>query len=187
MVREAKVEWCGLDSLGISGMSWPEAERDKGLLRGIALERAREWLFADKAGLSAGEKEFIRLSHQAEKRQRNRLLGFVSVLMVVTGVAVWQAFNATEAERVALNQEQRAEQSREQAESVISFMVFDLRDKLEPIGRLDIMRDVQERVATFYANSADTAQNQQRLWQRATNRINRGNTEATQGHLEAAE
>ena len=168
-----------------------EDQQDKGLLRGIALERGREWLFADKAGLSAEEKDFIRRSHQAEeqqrKGQRNRLLGFVSALVVVAGVAIWQAFSATEAEKVAQNQEQQAQKAREQAEGVINFMVFDLRDKLEPIGRLGIMRDVQERVGTYYDNAGDGIKNQQHLWQRATNRINRGDTEAAQGNLKTAE
>ena len=69
-LREEHDFLLGKQQLELSLHDWqqlPEAQRDKGLLRGIALERAREWLFADKAGLSTVEKKYIHLSHiQAE-------------------------------------------------------------------------------------------------------------------------
>ncbi|MBJ6611887.1 MAG: toll/interleukin-1 receptor domain-containing protein [Candidatus Thiothrix moscowensis] len=37
----------------------PDAHKDKGLLQGIALERAREWLFANRSGLSADERAYM--------------------------------------------------------------------------------------------------------------------------------
>ena len=168
-----------------------EPEKDKALLRGLALERAREWLFAEKAGLSTDEKNYIQLSHTADenlrKRQRNLWRGFVSALMLVAGVAVWQAISATQAETKAQQQQARADTARQQAEGVINFMVFDLRDKLEPIGRLDIMRDVQERVSTYYDNSGEAKRNPRHLWQRAVNLIGRGGTLSAQGDLQGAE
>ena len=48
------------------------------------------------------------------------------------------------------HQRQRAIAARQQAESILEFLLYDLRDKLEPIGRLDIVRDVQDRVDSYY-------------------------------------
>ncbi|HEX7151850.1 MAG TPA: protein kinase [Thermoanaerobaculia bacterium] len=50
-----------------------------------------------------------------------------------------------------------AELRRAQAEDLMSFMVGDLRKKLEPVGRLDILDDVSERVLAHIA-SLDPAQ-----------------------------
>ncbi|WP_040839192.1 TIR domain-containing protein [Thiothrix nivea] len=151
----------------------PEAQRNKGLLQGIALERAREWLFANRAGLSAAEKDYIRHSHQAEetkrkaeeqrrKKERQRLIGGVIMLAMVAALAMWQAFSARASE-------QRAELSLNEANNVINFINFDLRDKLRPIGRLDIMNDVQARVSSYYDNLGDNIQGDELQRQCATN------------------
>jgi hypothetical protein len=38
--------------------------------------------------------------------------------------------------------EKRANDARDQADGLINFMLYDLRDKLEPIGRIDVLDDV---------------------------------------------
>lgn len=121
----------------------PDTHKDKGLLQGIALERAREWLFANRSGLSADERAYIQHSHQAEeqrrKGQRNRLLGFISLLILIMTIAAWQAFNSMASAK-------QAEASRKQAESLVNFMVFEVSDKLE--GNIRV--EVQKRVEAYY-------------------------------------
>ncbi len=169
----------------------PEAQRGKGLLQGIALERAREWLLADRAGLSAAERDFIRQSHQAEERrrtgQRNRLLGFIAVLGVVAAVAVWQAISATRAEQRVAREQQQTAQALSEANTLIDFINFGLRDKLQPIGRLDIMQDIQSRVTAYYNNLGGTVQDDGMQRQRATNLLQQADTLAAQGKLPEAE
>lgn len=132
----------------------PDAHKNKGLLQGIALERAREWLFANRSGLSTDERAYIQHSHQAEekyrRKQRDRLIGFLSILLGVTGLAAWQAISATRAEQQAQIQQQLAETARKQADGVINFMVFDLRDKLTSSGQYEIISDVVDRVDVYY-------------------------------------
>ncbi len=132
----------------------PEPQRAKGLLQGIALERAREWLLTNRAGLSEAERDYIRQSHQAEeqrhKGQRNRLIGFVSVLTLITAVAVWQANSATQAETQTRAQQQISETALKKAVELINFMTLDLRDKLERIGQSEILSTQEERVNEYY-------------------------------------
>lgn len=158
----------------------PETEQDKGLLRGIALERAREWLFTQKAGLSSAEKEFISRSHEKNEQQlkleelkrekeRNRLLVFSSALVIVTGFAFWGAY--------------KADNSRDQADDVIEFMVSNLQDKLKPMGRLDILWDVQEKISDYYQKAGTAIQSSQHV----RNLINQGDNLMAKGEVQPAE
>lgn len=170
----------------------PDAHKDKGLLQGIALERAREWLFANRSGLSADERAYIQHSHQAEeqrrkaeeqlrKKQKNRLIGFTVILSVVASIAVWQAISARAAE------EQTA-QALSEANNLINSINFDLRDKLLPIGRLDIMQDIQSWVTDYYNNLNEGIQGNHELErQRDTNLLHQADTLVAQGNLLDAE
>ena len=76
-----------------------------------------------------------------------------------------------------------AERRRAQAEDLIEFMIGDLRKKLEPVGRLDILDDVGERV-TAHAGSLplataspdELARNAKALNQLGEVRLNQGKT-----------
>jgi tetratricopeptide (TPR) repeat protein len=50
----------------------PEADRDKGLLSGILLRRARQWLIEHPARFSKDEADFIRASDAAEEARRRQ-------------------------------------------------------------------------------------------------------------------
>jgi tetratricopeptide (TPR) repeat protein len=47
-------------------------------------------------------------------------------------------------------QRNKAVKARQQAEGILEYLLYDLRDKLEPVGRLDIVHDVQKRVDEYY-------------------------------------
>ncbi|OQX03795.1 MAG: hypothetical protein BWK73_38385, partial [Thiothrix lacustris] len=130
----------------------PDAHKDKGLLQGIALERAREWLFANRSGLSADERAYIQHSHQAEERRRQRLEAMLR-----------------------------------EANTLIKFINVDLRDKLQPIGRLDIMQDIQSRVTAYYRNLGDSVQGDELERQRTINLLQQADTLAAQGKTLEAE
>ncbi|WP_397533029.1 serine/threonine-protein kinase [Roseateles sp.] len=74
--------------------------------------------------------------------RRHRLAvgaGSAAMLAIAAGagIAVWQAKEA---------QEQRV-----QAEGLIEFMLGDLRKKLDPVGRLDVLDAVGEKALTYYS------------------------------------
>ena len=61
-----------------------------------------------------------------------------------TRAAEEQARIAETQRQSAQASERRANDARDQADGLINFMLYDLRDKLEPIGRLDLLDDVEE-------------------------------------------
>ncbi len=76
---------------------------------------------------------------------RNRRLALLSVLSLgVAAVTIALAFFAVLAQR-------EAEHSRQQGEDLISFMLGDLRGKLEPLGKLDILDAVGDRATAYFA------------------------------------
>lgn len=55
----------------------------------------------------------------------------------------------------ALNARNEAERQRQQAEGLIEFMLTDLRTGLQGVGRLDILRSVNERALGYYSEQGD--------------------------------
>jgi len=69
-------------------------------------------------------------------------VGVVAAIVVAVVIAI--SF------RRVLAEEAVAEQRRVDAEDLLSFMVTDLRDKLEPIGKLDLLRTVAAKARAYY-------------------------------------
>jgi tetratricopeptide (TPR) repeat protein len=55
----------------------------------------------------------------------------------------------------ALRAQREAEHQRQQAEGLIEFMLTDLRQRLEGVGRLDVLGSVNERALDYYADQSD--------------------------------
>ena len=82
---------------------------------------------------------------ETERARRTR-----RVLAVVAGVAtVFLAVVSLLALR-AVEARREAQQRRLQAENLIDFMLFDLRDRLESIGRLDLLAKVAEKSQEYF-------------------------------------
>lgn len=56
----------------------------------------------------------------------------------------------------ALDARQEAEQRRNDAEGLIGFMLGDLKERLEPVGRLDVLENVAKEALDYYANQEDS-------------------------------
>lgn len=56
---------------------------------------------------------------------------------------------------LAVNARNEAERQRQQAESLIEFMLTDLRTRLQGVGRLDILVSVNERAQAYYGEQGD--------------------------------
>ena len=65
-------------------------------------------------------------------------------------------------------------------------MVIDLRDKLEPIGRLDLMRDINARVESYYQHLGGKAQDLSTQRRRMVASNNRGDNLLARGDLSGA-
>ncbi len=87
---------------------------------------------------------------QREQTRHQRQLAFVAAASLA-GMVVTSTLAVT-----AIQARDEAREQRREAEGLISFMLGDLKDKLEPIGRLDALDGVGARVLGYYQKE-DTA------------------------------
>jgi tetratricopeptide (TPR) repeat protein len=92
--------------------------------------------------LGVGLDELVR----REQTRRQRRLAWVAAaslagMTLTSGLAV-----------VALQARDAARDQRREAEGLVAFMLGDLKDKLEPIGKLDALDGVGSRVLAYYSN-----------------------------------
>jgi serine/threonine protein kinase/Flp pilus assembly protein TadD len=132
---------------------------------------------------------------ERERGARKRLLRRVAVigLAVATAATVVVALlldaKRREAEEARTREAQartRAEQERMRAEDLAGFMLFDLRDGLEPIGRLDLLNKVARKSKDYYASLPAEGASDQTVRGRATASHNVGQVLEAQGDLAAA-
>ena len=88
--------------------------------------------------------------HAAEARRKRRRRGLIAgtavVALALAAVYVPLYYRAEE-------QETLAKKHRDKAESLINFMLFDLRDRLEPLGRLDILEPAAKQALEYFDQS----------------------------------
>jgi hypothetical protein len=73
------------------------------------------------------------------------------IVAIIFGVASYRQYRRAERAKVAADQAaKRATLASDEAQKLINFMTVDLRDKLKPIGRLDLLDDVNKRVMSYY-------------------------------------
>lgn len=88
---------------------------------------------------------------QREATQRHRRLGYLAAASLA-GMAVTSTLAIT-----AIQARDEARDQRREAEGLVAFMLGDLKDKLEPIGRLDALDGVGSRVLAYYSKQ-DTSE-----------------------------
>jgi len=127
------------------------------------------------------EKSWDAREQREKSRKRRKRLG-ISAVTTIAGVAVVATIFYFKAEA----ETRRANTSREQAEGLISKMIFDLQDKLLPIGRLDIMKDIQTWVDDYYQTLGNQQGVEEIKRRMATNILQTGETLKLQGELHKA-
>lgn len=97
--------------------------------------------------LGIGLDTLVRREEQRRRRRASIITAAATAAMLVMGFLTLQAIDGRQA----------AELQRQQAEGLIEFMLNDLRAKLEPVGRLEVLDSVGQRALAYYASqSADT-------------------------------
>lgn len=84
------------------------------------------------------------LRQREQQRRYRRMAAVTAGALVVMAVTIALATDAVIARG-------EADRRRAQAEELLNFMVVDLRDSLEPIGRLDLMEKVSEKAMAYFA------------------------------------
>ncbi len=83
------------------------------------------------------------LIQRESKRRRRRLQLITASALVFSAVMGGMTLTAIDARN-------DAQDSRAQAEGLVEYMITDLKDKLEPVGRLDILDSIGDRAVDFY-------------------------------------
>ncbi|HEX4872158.1 MAG TPA: TIR domain-containing protein [Nevskiaceae bacterium] len=131
---------------------------------------------------------------QRDLQARNRRLAILSGLTtVVAGITLVLAVLALQARDEARAQQHRAEAAQadaqrrqRQAEALIGFMLGDLRGKLEPIGKLDILDAVGNQAMEYFATLDDTDRTEATLGARAKALRQIGEVRLKQGDVSGA-
>jgi eukaryotic-like serine/threonine-protein kinase len=117
---------------------------------------------------------------QRQTVQRQRRLALVAAAslagMVVTSGLALTAIDARDAAR----------DQRREAEGLVGFMLGDLKDKLEPIGRLDVLDSVAARALAYYESQHESSLSDDALAQRSRALIMLGQVASARGDLAAA-
>jgi tetratricopeptide (TPR) repeat protein len=107
--------------------------------------------------LSVGLDDLVQRDHLRRQR-RMALIAGASLIGMLLAIAL--ALAAIQARDAARDQ-------RREAEGLIEFMVGDLRQKLEPIGRLDVLDGVGSRVLAYYSKQETSELSDAALLQRS--------------------
>ena len=114
------------------------------------------------------------------RRARRRVTGITLaslMAMVVMGSLTWLAVDARK----------EAEARRTDAEGLIEFMLTDLRDKLEPVGRLEVLDAVGQKASDYYDSYDLESQGADAIGQHATANHLLGDIQLRMGNIAEAE
>jgi len=119
------------------------------------------------------------------RRFVRRLLVAGVLLAAALGAAKYTIDLARERTRAVAAREE-ADRRRGQAEDLIGFMLGDLRKRLEPVGRLEILEEVGQKAMTYFAAVPESALSDEELLRRSAALYQIGDVRIAQGNLEAA-
>jgi tetratricopeptide (TPR) repeat protein len=129
---------------------------------------------------------FDALKQRDTHRRIRRLQATIAaVLALAVGFAGLTAY-AVAQRNTARTQRDKAVKARQQSETVLEYLLFDLRDLLEPIGKLDIMEDVQKQVDRYYRQLGVEKDNPLTSWNRSVAFNNKGKRLLAQGDVDGA-
>ncbi|MEX2178499.1 MAG: serine/threonine-protein kinase [Gemmatimonadaceae bacterium] len=124
-------------------------------------------------------------AYRARKFIRRHTLGVASGVVIALLLAGSAVSQAVQARRVAVARDE-AVARRAQAEGLIDFMLGDLWEKLEGVGRLEILNDVGERAVGYFAQVDPALFSDEEVGARSRMLYNIGNVRMRQGNSTAA-
>lgn len=126
--------------------------------------------------LGVGLDDLVRRDAQRRARRAR------AIALVTSGVAGLMAF----ATLYAVRQRDEARTARGEAEELVEFMLSDLSDRLEPVGKLDILEEVGGEVLAYYADQDIKKLDAEALSRRAQALMKLGQVDQRRGDLDAA-
>ena len=120
-------------------------------------------------------------------KRRRRRLTVAALLMMAALAGIKYTLDLGRERNLAVEARQVAEQRRDQAETLIGFMLGDLRKRLEPVGRLEILDAVGEQAMEYFASVPEDELTDDELLNRSKALYQIGEVRIAQGDLPAAE
>jgi tetratricopeptide (TPR) repeat protein len=129
-----------------------------------------------------------------EQQRRNARLAWLSAglaaLVVVLSGLTWDALRQRNAAQLAQAEAQaqrtEAEFQRDEAQSLVEFMLTDLRQRLDAVGRLDVLEAVGTRLSESYAKQDLARLGPDALGRRARVQLLLGEIDNSRGNLDTA-
>ncbi|TDG11830.1 toll/interleukin-1 receptor domain-containing protein [Seongchinamella unica] len=117
---------------------------------------------------------------QREAQRRVQILGAVAIFaLIIAGALLFMTLQTLRANQIA-------EARRNSAESLIEFMISDLRDQLEPVGRLAVLDSVGARALKYYEGLGSEHMNADSLGRRSRALLLLGEIQRGKGNLSGA-
>ena len=155
--RSACRRRCATNMIGADGATDRRAEPLAADLRGDRDGKRLGFLKIVAGMLGVGLDELV----QRETLRRQRRLAILAAASLA-GMAVTSTLAI-----VAVEARDEARDQRREAEGLVGFMLGDLRDKLEPIGRLDVLDSVGARALAYFESQDKTRLSDEALAQRS--------------------
>jgi tetratricopeptide (TPR) repeat protein len=166
------IVWQG--NLNAAATKWRDSQRSTDLLlRGLPLAQAQDWQRRKPDVCAKLEREFVSASARRKTLRRGAAIGAAALVAITTGCLVVET----------VDERELADLARARAEQLVNFMIFDLRDKLRAIGRLDLMDSVTARVNEYYEKLGPRDVAHHAEYQRAANLTSQGDLAIAQGNL----
>ena len=115
------------------------------------------------------------------------VVGIIAVLTAIVGASIWWSHELAGRRDLAIEAENRAAAARKGAENIFNHLLGQLRDRLEPLGHLDIVEEAQRMVETYYEKFGASEQDPEGLNRWATLLQNQGDQLLTQGDMNGAQ
>jgi eukaryotic-like serine/threonine-protein kinase len=131
----------------------------------------------------AFEKQQTILRERERAAYRRGILRTAALALVVVGLVSGLAIYAFVQRHEAQESGKKANAARDQADGLINFMLYDLRDKLRPIGRLDVLNDVAKKAKEYLDSLPKELAIASRQEQQAVMLINLGDVQIAQSRL----
>jgi serine/threonine-protein kinase len=119
-------------------------------------------------------------------RRRLRRLAVAAVLVAAAFGALKYTLDLRRERAVAVAARQEAERRRSQAEDLVQFMLGDLRQRLEPVGRLDALDGVAAKALDYFASVPDEELSDDDRFRQAKALTQIGEVRTAQGDLAGA-
>ncbi len=127
-------------------------------------------------------RELRRRKEAGRKRRRRLIIGIgIGIFAIISALVVSAIFAGLYL--LAEEQRIRAEKSRQHAEELINFMLFDLKDSLQKLGRLDLLDTVASRSLKYFESLPEAELSEESIRNRGVALHNIGDVLKAKGDL----